>query len=156
MGQAMKPQDLLADYLSRARVMQLASSQDNKPYVVNVHYYADPAGNLYWISTRERRHSQELEANPSACVVIKVHEDTPQEQWIVGLSIEGTVEYIGEDPGDEVFEGYKSKLGKPDQLMNDVRSGTNPHKFYKLTPTTYTLFDTKNFPSQPKQEWTAA
>lgn len=152
----MKPQDFLPGYLENARVMQLATTKDNKPYVVNVHYYADSDGSIYWISTRDRRHSQELEANPNACVVIKVHEDTPQEQWIVGLSIEGRVEYIGEDPGDDVFEGYMSKLSKPQQLMSDIRSGTNPHKFYRLVPSHYSLFDTKNFPKEPKQEWSPA
>lgn len=149
----MKPQDLLADYLNSQRIIQLASCRDDKPYVISLHFCVAEDGSLYWLSTRERRHSQELEANPNACAVIKVHEDTPQEQWIIGLSIEGTVEYVGEDPGEEVTQAYKSRLDVSEQTMNDIRSGTNPHKFYKLTPTTYTVFDNKNFPDQPKQEW---
>lgn len=150
------PRQLVTKYLSKHNVMQLATCSDDKPYAVNLHYYSDEAGNLYWISTRERRHSRELAANPNACVAIKVHENTLTEPWVIGLTIEGTVECLGENPGQNIAVAYQDKLGHPQKLMDDIRSGRNPHKFYKLTPTDYTLFDTKNFPKDPKQEWSAA
>jgi uncharacterized protein YhbP (UPF0306 family) len=155
MGPTVKPQDLLADYINSCNVMQLACCRDNKPYVVNVHYYAAEDGSIYWISTRDRRHSQELEQNPAACATIKVHENTIDEPWVTGLTVEGAVEYVGEDPGP-IADEYQQKLGKDEQMMNDIKTGINPHKFYRLVPSRYSLFDTKNFPDNPKQEWDAS
>ena len=149
----MSPQDLAATYINSARVMQLATAHDNKPYVVNVHYYADEAGNLYWVSYQSTRHSKEIEANPKACAVIKVHEDTPEENWIIGLTIEGSVEYLGAEPGEGIAHAYQAKLDKPQQLMDDIAAGIKPIGFYRFTPKSYSLFDTKNFPKDPKQEW---
>ncbi len=149
----MTPQELTKQYIPTARVMQLASCADGKPYVVNVHYYSDEEGNLYWVSFQGTRHSRELEANPNACAVIKVHEDTSDENWIIGISIEGTTEYLGSDPGPGIAEGYQTKLDKPQQLMDDVKAGIKPLGFYRLKQSAYSLFDTKNFPKEPKQEW---
>ncbi len=150
----MKPQDLLHDYVNSCNVMQLASCKDGKPYVVNVHYYAAEDGSLYWISTRDRRHSQELEQNPAACATLKIHENTIDEPWVIGLTIEGVVEHIAEDAG-AVAERYRQKLGKGKQMMQDIKTGVNPHKFYRLVPQRYSLFDTKTFPENPKQQWSA-
>lgn len=147
-------QQLTAEYLQQTNVLQLATCVNNKPYVVNLHYYSDADDNIYWISTPERRHSQEIQQNPQACIVVKAHENTPEEPWVAGLTIEGSVEYLGEDPGDGVAAAYVAKLDKPAKLPEDILSGINPHKFYKLTPTHISLFDTKNFPKDPKQEWT--
>jgi len=151
----MDAQELAAEYLPTARVMQVATSSENKPYVVNVHYYSDENGCLYWISETTARHSQELATNPHACAVIKVHEDTPEENWIIGLNAEGTVEYLGSDPGAGIAEAYQAKLDKPQKLMDRVASGAESLGFYRLTPERYSLFDTKNFPKNPKQEWSA-
>lgn len=152
----MTPQDLLRQYLPTARVMQVASCADGKPYAVNVHYYSDETGNLYWVSFQNTRHSRELEASPNACAVIKVHEDTSEENWIIGVSIEGEVEYLGSNPGPGIAEAYQSKLDKPQQLMDDIKAEAKPLGFYRLRPSAYSLFDTKNFPKDPKQEWSVA
>src|SRR5690606_22545845 len=131
------PQELVQTSINGVNVMQIATCAGDKPYVVNVHYYADEAGNLYWISTPERRHSLELAANPNACVVIKIHENTAEEDWVIGVSIEGIVEYVGEDPGQDVALAFQQKLGKNPQLLEDIKTGSNPHKFYRLVPHAY-------------------
>ena len=143
---------LVREFLSTQNVLQLATSANNQPWVCNVHYYSDENLNLYWISTPQRRHSEEIQQNPKTAIVIKVHENTPAENYIIGLSAEGTAELVGRDLG-EINDAYKNKLNKDPQLMADIKSGANPHQFYKFTPTKFVLFDTKNFPKDPRQEW---
>ena len=40
----------IKNYLKTARVMQLATSVDDKPWACNVHFYSDDDMNLYWCS----------------------------------------------------------------------------------------------------------
>jgi uncharacterized protein YhbP (UPF0306 family) len=144
----------IKNHLKKARVMQLATSADNRPWICNVHFYSDDNLTVYWISTVERRHSRDIEKNPHIAVTIKIHEDTPEEPYIIGLSAEGEAELIAEKEAKKIAAHYKNKLGKPQSLMDDILAGRNPHKFYRLKPVKFVLFDTKNFPANPRQEYT--
>lgn len=149
-----KIQELIREYLPAVNVMQLATAGlDGQPWVSTVHYYSDENWNFYWISTREKRHSQIIEQNPKVSVAIVVHENTPDEQYIIGISIEGAAECIGQQIDEQIESKYTQKLHKPPQLMVDIRSGKNPHHFYRLRPTKIVLFDTKIFPDNPRQEY---
>ncbi len=147
---------LIQEALKAARVMQLATSSNNKPWVCNVHFYADENLNIYWISTPTRRHSLDIEKNPHVAMTIKVHEDKPDEPYVIGLSAKGTAERIIDEQVRNVINHYQKKLGKDKKLMSDILSGTNPHRFYQLKPTSFVLFDTKNFPDNPRQEYAIA
>ncbi|MEK7571604.1 MAG: pyridoxamine 5'-phosphate oxidase family protein [Patescibacteria group bacterium] len=144
---------LIQEYLKNARVMHLATSVNDKPWVCNVHFYADDENNLYWISTPTRRHSEEIAKNPNVAVTIKVHEDTPKEPYVIGLSLEGKAELLSEEETKEIGPKYIAKLGNIPTLAEDILSGKNPHKFYRLRPTNIVLFDTKSFPDNPRQEY---
>jgi uncharacterized protein YhbP (UPF0306 family) len=145
---------LLQDHLKTARVMQLATAVDNKPWACTVHFYSDDDLNIYWMSTPIRRHSQEIEKNPFVAAAIKIHEDTPSEQYIIGIAVEGKAALINESETKRIGELYVKKLGKPEALIEDILAGRNPHKFYRLEPTSIVLFDTKNFSNNPRQEYT--
>lgn len=133
--------------------MQLATSANDQPWACTVHYYSDEDLNFYWISTLEREHSKNIAQNPHVSVAILVHEDTPDEQYIIGISLEGTVELIGEHPPEQLGQSYIKKLGRPPTLLTDIATGKNPHKFYRLKPSRFVLFDTKNLSGNPRREW---
>ena len=143
---------VIKKYLESRNVMQLASVVDGQPWVCNLHYYSDDDLNIYWISTEARRHSVEIKQNQKVAAAVLVHENTPEEKYIIGLSIEGTAELLGQDPAGQISQKYTEKLQKPAQLMADIKSGKNPHKFYLLKPTKFMLCDTKEFPDAPWQE----
>jgi uncharacterized protein YhbP (UPF0306 family) len=144
---------LIQTYLKDVRVMQLATCVNNRPWACNVHFYMDDDLNLYWISTPLRRHSQEIAQNPYVAATIKVHEDTPTEKYIIGITFEGKAEQLSNDEIGEVGEQYITKLKKDPSLLSDLQSGKNPHKFYKLMPENIVVFDTKNFADAPRQEY---
>lgn len=144
---------LVKQFLKEARVMQLATSVDNKPWVCNVHFYADDELNIYWASAPARRHSEEIAKNPNIAATIKIHEDTPEEAYVIGISIEGTAKLASEEEAKKIAKAYGEKLGKSPTLIEEILSGKNPNKFYKLTQKNVVLFDTHNFPDNPRQEF---
>lgn len=143
---------LIRDYLSEHRVMQIATSVNNQPWVCNIHYIADEDFNIYWISTPQRRHSLEIAENPNVAFVIKVHEDTDNEPYVIGLSGEGKASLVPENEVETVGKKYFAKTGKSSSILDDILSGKNPHRFYKMNVKKFTLFDTNNFPDNPRQE----
>ena len=143
---------LIKEYLKTARVMQLATSVHNQPWVCTVHFYNDDDLNFYWASMITRRHSMEIEQNPKVAIAIKIQEDTPDEKYVIGISAEGIAEMIDEEEINKIGDKYISKLDKDPDLIKDILSGKKPFKFYKLVPSKIVLFDVLNFPTDPRQE----
>lgn len=147
-----KAKDLVKEYLPTKNIMQLATCADNKPWVCNLHYFSDDELNIYWFSEPERRHSLELKENPNVSAVVKVHENTPEEDYVIGITVEGTAEEVTEFD-NEVLEGFRIKHNKSDNLIEEVKSGKKSSKLYKLTPKNFVLFSNKDFPGDARQEW---
>lgn len=147
----MQLEELIKSYLPTKNVMQLATCANNQPYAVNLHYYSDENFNIYWSSKKDRRHSIELDGNNKACAVIKIHENTDSEDWVIGLTIEGTVE-IAHLPSAEVASSFKAKLKRSDEGMAELVSGQGASVMYKLKPVKITIYDNKTFPDEPKRE----
>jgi uncharacterized protein YhbP (UPF0306 family) len=143
---------LVKKYLDQMNIMQLATSVGDLPWVCNLHFYADNEANLYWISKPDRRHSLEINDNPNAAAAILVHENTPEENYVIGISIAGRAEPIKGLPPPEVTHAFMKKHGHKSSLADEIASGENSHQFYRLTARTIVLFDSKNFPEQPRQE----
>jgi uncharacterized protein YhbP (UPF0306 family) len=139
-------------YLQTARVMQLATCVNNQPWVCNIHFASDDDLNLYWVSDPTRRHSQEIVQNPKAAVTIKIHEDTPDEPYVIGISLEGQATLLNDEETKKVANLYISKLNKAPTLLQEILEGKNVRKFYRLKPSKLVIFDTKNFPDNPRQE----
>ncbi len=148
----MSVEELVRKYLPSKKVMQLATSKDNQPWACNVHYFSDDDLNLYWFSESGRRHSLEIKDNPKVSAVIKVHENTPEEDYVIGLTAEGTAGLVTELE-DSILEAFRDKHNKGDEFVEQVKSGIKSSQLYKLTPANFVLFDNKDFPDNARQEW---
>lgn len=147
----MQPEQLTKQYLDQVKIMQLATSVDDQPWACTVHYYVDKDLNFYWVSNVGRKHSQDIAQNPKVAVTVMVHENTPEEKYVIGISVQGAAELVEPAIAQDIVEGYIRKHGK-DSNMDDIVSGINAHKFYRLKPSSIVLFDTKDFPDNPRQE----
>lgn len=144
---------LIKKYLSEAKMMELATSADNQPWVCNVWFVADDQLNIYWFSSTTRRHSQEISKNSNVAAAI-VTQHNPAGETGVGVQIQGTAEQLSSE-GDIakarlVYEGRIFDAKTIDDLIDNKEK---PHKFYKLKPTLFVLFDPINFPDETRQEW---
>jgi len=149
----MTPQDVVKQYLPQVNIMQLATVIDERPYLCTVHYYADNDLNLYWTSMLARRHSKEIAQNPKVAAYVLVHENTPEEDYVIGITFIGKAELVGAKIDSAIAEGYTKKLKDNPDFVRKVVEDTTPFKFYKFTTEKVILFDNKDFPEDPRQEF---
>ena len=147
----MNPQEVTRQYLSQINIMQLATAFNDQPWACTVHFYADENMNIYWLSNKHREHSKQIEKNPNVAAAILVHENTPSEKYVIGISVAGTAELLSEIP-EAAIRGYMNKLSKDPQLIENVKNYVGDEGFYCLVPSRVVLFDSKNFPDKPRQE----
>jgi len=141
---------LATDHLQDSFVMQLATSRGDQPWVCNVHFFADEDLNLYWMSDPTTRHSEDIAANPHVAVAVAVNEDMP----LIGVQIEGDAEQLEFADYEDVLHKYAARH-KREGFVEKALSGEMPFKLYRLAPRVVQIFDLKNFPKSPKQEWRA-
>ncbi|HEX5456267.1 MAG TPA: pyridoxamine 5'-phosphate oxidase family protein [Candidatus Saccharimonadales bacterium] len=144
----MDPKKLAKEYLENIKIMQLATAENNKPWVCTVHFYADNELNLWWSSRTDRKHSQQLAGNSQASATVLVHENTSEEDYVIAITATGKAELM-KGISKEVKQAYITKLDRPAYLTPP----NNMQEFYRLKPESIVVFDTKNFPKDPRQEF---
>ena len=117
--------------------MQLATSRDGQPWNCTV-YFVVRAGNFYWLSFPERRHSSELALNPRASIAVVLQSKQP----VVGLQAEGDVTIV-EDivEAEDVLDLYVEKYDQGSQFISLLKAGSNKHALYRFVPRHVSLFD---------------
>ena len=146
----MNAKDLILGYLGEAKVLQLAIEHNGQPWIANVYFVHDKMGNLYWLSTPERRHSVGIASNPKTAVSIVVKSDMP----VIGIQAEGVAERVDNLVTiKNVMIPYVKKYGNGKELYKRALAGVNNHKLYRFTPKVYSLFDEVNFPKSAPQTW---
>lgn len=147
----MSPQTAIVRYLDRARIMQLATASNGKPWCASLFFAHDNLHNLYWISQADTRHSQELAQNAQVAGAIVL----PQSYGdaVHGLQFEGTARVI-EDPDElrTLAQAYAERYNMGN-LASNIISGVNNYKLYQIKPSQFILFDVATFPDQPRQVW---
>lgn len=144
----MDSKQLAKEYLHKINIMQLATSKNDQPWVCTVHFYADDNLNLWWSSRTDRRHSEQIAGNPQASATVLVHENTPEEDYVIAVTATGKAELVKDIP-EKIKQAYITKLDRPVHLTPPA----NMQEFYRLKPESIIVFDTKNFPQSPRQEF---
>lgn len=140
---------LIQNYLRSAKVMQLATVENGKPWVCTVNFAVDDNLNLYWMSLRTTHHSQHLKnSSQVAGAIVK------DPAVIQGLQFEGSAAEVSEKELDSVNEIYEQRYGhKPERLEEAKSNNSSVRGFYKVKPSKFVLFDKLNFPDNPRQEF---
>jgi uncharacterized protein YhbP (UPF0306 family) len=120
--------------------MQLATSRDGQPWSCTV-YFVIYAGNFYWLSFPERRHSQELALNPQAAITVVLQSVQP----VVGVQTEGDVAIVRDvTEAERVLDIYITKYNQGSQFITHFKVGSNKHLLYRFTPRRISLFDERD------------
>ncbi len=129
-------------YFDEAKMMQLATTRDNKPWVCNVWFVADNNLNIYWISSTTRRHSQEIQDNEHVAAAMCLVTD-PSDTSKGGIQLEGTAHEVTN--ALEIAKALKLYAARGiftlDQVKKFMADAAKPHRFYKITPARIVLFD---------------
>ncbi len=146
-----KLKQLIKDYLKEAKMMQLSTSIDNQPWVCNVWFATDSDFNIYWFSSETRRHSKELLKNnkvAAAIVLSQTPKDPPR-----GLQLQGVAQVLTKKEDiEKAISVYKDRIFPFEDIKELMEDEETPHKFYKITPTQFVLFDAVNFGDIWRQE----
>lgn len=142
----------LRDYLDQCHIMQIATQGHSGLWACNLHYYADDDLNIYWVSTETTEHSQHIAENGQAAGALLVHEDTPAEDYNIGVSISGAAALLPPAQAAPIAKAYVKKFKSSPEFAKALAQGTSHFKLYRLVPDRVVLFDSKNFPKQPRQE----
>jgi len=147
----MKAKELLDQYLKTKHTMQLATQADGKPWVCTVRFVADEDNSLFWISLPTRRHSQDVEQQPSVAATVVVHDVVGEP--VIAVQLEGAAEQVKlEDYDEQIVNQYATSFLRDQQWVEDFLAGASGHCLYKLSPTTVYLFDERNFPGGERQQ----
>ena len=139
----------MREEIAKQKVMQLATEHRGQPWICTV-YFVLHAGNFYWLSYPERRHSVESSENPDAAVAIAIKTDLP----VIGMQSEGSVTAVEELTEIEtVLPLYVEKYGSGRQFVQRYKRGENHHVLYRFTPRRTVLFDEQNHPENPQREF---
>ncbi len=149
----MNPTDVIKSYLKEQHMMQLATVSDGQPWCCTVYFVTDENYNLYWASVPSRRHSKEVNNHQQVAVAIPVK--FVKGQPVAGLQIEGSAKELAPSPEIRaVAKSYATKFNRDATWVEDIVAGKTEHRLYKLTPTSYVLFDESNFRENPRQVFT--
>jgi uncharacterized protein YhbP (UPF0306 family) len=144
--------ELIQDYLQEAKLMQLATAVDNQPWTSSVWFAADKDLNIYWISSTTRRHSNEVLKNKKVAAAIclpQTPKDTPR-----GLQLQGTAELLTDKKSiAKAIFLFARRIFTKAQIKQFMKDKNHPHRFYKITPTQFVLFDALNFSDNSRQEY---
>ena len=130
----------IRDYLPHIIHMSLATCQDNKPRISEVHFVYDRDLNLYFRSKPSRRHSQEIAQNLSVAgsiVTQHVVDEKPR-----GIYFEWKAEIVIIDKYDEICTMFCERVGCDTSII-DEQHKEDGHKFYKISISDYYIFDKK-------------
>lgn len=138
-------ENIIRHYIPQVIHMSLATVADNKPWVCEVHFAYDNSMNLYWISSPERRHSQEIAKNPNVSGNIVTQHFLNQKPR--GVYFEGQAHKLEGVPVEHpAYQAYASRFGVTEGLK--AINEENGLRLYQLLVSDWYLFDAYNGPSQ--------
>lgn len=143
---------LIVEYLEKARLMQIATSNNTKPWICSVYFASDEFLNLYWISRPGTRHSLEIKENEKVAGTI-VLPHTPGDD-VRGIQFEGIAKELEKEEAKLGIRYYARRYKMPEKRVKTILDNTEGHICYKISPSVFILFDEVNFPKNPRQEYT--
>lgn len=150
----MEIKQLISDYLEKALLLQIATSDNGIPWICTVCFAYDSEFNLYWFSRHNTRHSQEISRNSyvAGAVVQPYHLGDKSK----GLQFSGIAYELHHEK--DVLLGlaalqkrYGVKNKRINQLKKEIFLHLADYGLYRLHPDTIILHDTVNFPDSPRK-----
>lgn len=139
---------IIREYLPGVIHLSLATSQNDIPWVCELHFAYDENLNLYFRSLASRRHSGEIAQNSKvAGNIIKQHSLTDP---AVGVYFEGEARLLESDEElAKAFKHIKERFQADDDILDDAKRDDG-HKFYKIAIENWYIFGKFGMPNGQK------
>ena len=143
---------LIVEYLSSAKLMQVATSREGQPWICTVFFAFDNNLNLYWISKPDSRHSEEIRQNEKVSGTIVLPHKIGEK--VRGIQLQGVAKKLSDKTeAADAMDYYAERFSTPKERVKAILDNTGGYVVYKITPQTFVLFDQVNFPDNPRQEY---
>jgi uncharacterized protein YhbP (UPF0306 family) len=150
--------ELLEQYVRDGKLMQLATQDDDGPYLCNVWFLPQfSPDRLYFISNVARNHSGHIRSRPAVAGTI-MHEDLDQlGQKVRGVTFRGKACELPTEGIDELIARFVGRWPNAKDAVDPSKlaSGETPMRVYEIAIEAWVLFDEVNF-EQPRREISAA
>jgi len=147
----MDVRSLITNYLDDARMMQVATVREGRPWCCTVWFAYDDDLHIYWFSSITRRHSHEVADDPHVAGAIALPQ-TPEDP-ARGVQFEGRASRLdAQGDVDQAKSLYIGRIFTAEKVNEMMSHAERPHVFYRIDVETFVLFDAINFPEQPRQE----
>lgn len=141
--------DLIQQYLTEKKDMQLATVAKGHPWICTVFFVHDGDFNLYWTSGRLRQHSLEILKDSKAAVTVV--RDSERKQ---ALQIIGNAYVVADDDLERVHNLYQEKYGEQEYDLEEMKAHKHDGRgYWVFKPTEISLWDEVNYPDAPKQKY---
>lgn len=129
---------IIRDYINQIIHLSLATVKNDRPWVCEVHFSYDQELNLYFVSSRNTRHAQELVANPYVAgnVVTQHFKD----QKVRCVDFEGIATMLDGDEAQVAYNAYIDRYGPSEGLLNEIQKDGDTC-FFKIRVENFYLFD---------------
>lgn len=140
---------IVDQHLSEGKVVQLATSNNDIPWICSVYYVVDEKQNIYWLSYKSRRHSLDIAANRNVALTLMVRPEMP----VIGIQAQGVAMEINRaSTVAKVMLLYIKKYGTGKNFYKNFTLKTNKHSLYCFMPSKFVLFDEQTFGPDNAQE----
>ena len=142
----MNPKDILKEFLTVNKVMQLATVGENGPWICTLYFVIDEQNNIYWTSARNRQHSREILSNSKVAATV-VHDAVHKR----AVQITGEAYEVPLNDVERINKLYADKFGdKPSRLQEVLANTPGGRAYWVLKPQEISLWDEVVFPDAPK------
>ena len=149
--------ELLEEYVRDGKLMQLATQDENGPYLCNVWYLPQfSPDRLYFISNVKRNHSEHIRSRPAVAGTI-MHEELDQlGQKVRGVTFRGMARELPIEGLDELIARFVGQWPNAKDAIDPAKlaSGDTPMRIYEIAINEWVLFDEVNF-EQPRRNVSA-
>ena len=142
---------IVKDYLTVAQMLYLGTSHGHRPWVTTLYFAADIDLNIYWLSRRSRRHSQEVEKNSHVAGAIILPHNYGDK--VRGIQFEGEARELIDQNAVAGRQIYSSKYWIVEDRVMTTKEGQDDQACYQVRPEKFVLYDEVNFPDNPSQEF---
>lgn len=133
----MDVEKIVREYINKTVHMSLATVNDNKPWVCEVHFAYDEDLNLYFVSKQSTRHCQEIALNSAvAGNIVRTHElsELPH-----GIYFEGTAQMLA-SASDQEVKRYCDRMERNSDEVSKQLKEDGGRRMYKITVKNWAAF----------------
>lgn len=129
----------IREYIEQVVHLSLATSDGVQPWISELHFAYDKDLNLYFVSEKNRRHSEEIASNPRVAgnIVTQHH----KHQKVRAVYFEGKAEQLtGVDENHVGYQEYVKRLGGWPTILKEI-ADNGKAALYKISVDNFYLFD---------------